>query len=256
MGRHYFLLKELVKRDFQGRYAGSILGFLWSFVQPLWLLALYAFVFGSVMRVSLIGERTENFGLFLFAGLLPWMAIQEGSMRSITAITDNAQLVKKLRFPSEILVAAAVLAALLHEAIGGAIFLLVLLVMGQLDVAGLPMLVVAVPLQLALTFGLGMLLAPLHVFFRDTAQLFGMIFGGWFFLTPIVYPLGLVPERFRPLIDLNPLTALVALYRQAFLGGELGDLAGVLRLAAVAVILLAAGLWLFRRLRPAFADEV
>jgi len=256
MGRHLFLLKELVKRDFQGRYAGSLLGFLWSFVQPLWLLGLYSFVFSTVMRVSLVGERTDNFGLFLFAGLLPWMAIQEGVMRSATAITDNANLVKKLSFPPEILLAAVVLAALLHEAIAAAVFVLVLTLIGALHPASLVLLVLAVPVQVLLTFGFGLLLAPLHVLFRDTAQLIGMVLGGWFFVTPIVYPLGLVPERFLPLIELNPLTALVGLYRQALLGGGLQLTLPVAWLVLFSLLLSAAGLAIFRRLRTTFADEV
>src|SRR6476661_5033402 len=123
---HFFLLKELVKRDFQGRYAGSLLGFVWSFVQPLWMLLLFTFVFSSVMRISPTGIHTRNFAIFLFSGLLPWMALQEGVSRAATAITDNASLVKKLRFPAEILVVAVVLAALLHEAIAALIFLAVL----------------------------------------------------------------------------------------------------------------------------------
>ncbi len=256
MRRYAFLLKELVKRDFQGRYAGSLLGFLWSFVQPLWLLVLYSYVFGTVMKISLVGERTDNFGLFLFAGLLPWMAIQEGVTRGTTAVTDNSELVKKLSFPSEILVAAVVLAALLHEAIAAGLFILVLVLIGGFDPAGLALLALALPLQVALTCGLGLLLAPLHVFFRDTAQLFGMLLSGWFFLTPIVYPLDLVPPRFRGVIELNPLTALVDLYRRALLGGKGGPVPGLAGLVLFAAVLALAGLWLFRRLRPTFADEV
>lgn len=256
MKHHVFLLKELVKRDFQGRYAGSVLGFLWSFVQPLWLLLLYSFVFGTVMKISLVGERVDNFGLFLFAGLLPWMAIQEGVTRGTVAITDNAELVKKLSFPSEVLVGAVVVAALLHETIAAVIFAVVLVVLGDLDPAGLPLLLLAVPLQVGLTLGLALLLAALHVFFRDTAQVVGMVLGGWFFLTPIVYPLDLVPERYRPLIELNPLTALVDLYRQALFGGKPGPIPGLAGLAAVAAVLALGGYWLFRRLRGAFPDEV
>ncbi|HEV7517369.1 MAG TPA: phosphate ABC transporter permease, partial [Thermoanaerobaculia bacterium] len=89
---HLFLLRELVKRDFQGRYAGSLLGFVWSFVQPLWMLALFTFVFSTVMRVRLAGGHTQHFSVFLFSGLLPWMALQEGVLRSSTAVTDNASL--------------------------------------------------------------------------------------------------------------------------------------------------------------------
>lgn len=256
MRQNLFLLRELVKRDFQGRYAGSALGFIWSFVQPLWLLFLFGFVFGAVMRVPLTGARTDSFGLFLFAGLLPWMAIQEGVQRSATAITDNSELVKKLRFPSEVLVTAVVLAALLHEAIAATLFLVALAVMGRFEAGGLPLFLVLVPLQAALTLGLGFLVASTQVFFRDTVQVLGMVFTGWFYLTPIVYPIDLVPESFRPLIEANPLTPLVEWHRQAFFGGEWTWVPGSTTLVVVTVLVAFGGLWTFRRLRPTFADEV
>lgn len=256
--RHLFLLKELVKRDFQGRYAGSLLSFLWSFVQPLWLLVLFSFVFSTVMRMKLeqYGVPTNNFGVFLFCGLLPWTAIQEGIQRSSTAITDNATLVKKLQFPSEILILSIVLGALLHEAIAAGVFIAILLILGELSWTTLPWLLVALPLQVALTLGLGLLLASAQVFFRDTAQVVGMVLNGWFYLTPIVYPLALVPESVRGWVELNPLTPLVELYRAAFLGGEYRLAFGVGVLAVTALSLAVLGAWLFRRLRPAFVDEI
>jgi len=256
MRRHLFLLRELVKRDFQGRYAGSLLGFVWSFVQPLWLLLLFSFVFAAVMKIRLQGEGTENFGLFLFAALLPWMAIQEGLMRSSSAITDNAELVKKLTFPSEILVLAVVLAAVLHELIGLGVFLLVLAALGELSVTHLPLLLLALVLQLALTLGLGLLMAAIHVFFRDVGQILGMFLNGWFYFTPIVYPRNLVPEAYRPLLDLNPLTPLVEMYRSALLGGGPWLPSGTLLLAACAALSLLVGRTVYRRLKPTFVDEI
>lgn len=253
---HLFLLRELVKRDFKGRYAGSVLGFFWSFVQPLWLLLLFSFVFATVMRISPVGERTDNFGVFLFCGLLPWMALQEAVMRGSTAITDNSELVKKLRFPSQILVLAVALAALLHELIALFVFLVVLVLLGEPPGAALPLLLVAVPLQLGVTVGLGLLLAACHVFFRDTAQILGMVLNGWFYLTPIVYPLALVPDDFRPMIELNPLTPLVELYRQSLLGSEIVLPSGFPALVVFSVVLLSLGLWSFARLKPAFVDEI
>jgi len=254
--RYLFLLKELVKRDFQGRYAGSALGFAWSLIQPLWLLALFTFVFSTVMKISPVGARTGHFSIFLFGGLLPWTALHEGVLRSATAITDNASLVKKLRFPAEILVLAVVLAALLHEAIAALIYLAALVWLREFSWGGLPLLLLAVPLQVALMLGLGLLVAGLHVFFRDTAQVLAMVFNVWFYLTPIVYPLALVPGRYRAWLELNPLTALVGLYRQAFLGGSLALVPGALSLAVVAAVLTSLGFWLFGRLKPAFPDEI
>ncbi|PYQ65263.1 MAG: ABC transporter [Acidobacteria bacterium] len=256
MRHHLFLLRELVKRDFQGRYAGSALGLVWSFLQPLWMLLLFTFVFSTVMKISLAGARTGHFAVFLFSGLLPWMAVQEGVSRASTAVTDNSSLVKKLRFPAEILVVAVVLAALLHEAIAALIFLGVLGFLGELAWGGLPLLLLAVPLQVALTLGLGLLLGAVNVFFRDIAQVLGMVFTGWFYLTPIVYPAAAVPARFRGWIALNPLTALVELYRQSFLGGAPALVPGTGALALAAAVLLCAGFLLFRRLKAAFVDEI
>ena len=256
MIHRWFLLRELVRRDFQGRYAGSLLGFVWSFVQPLFLLALYYFVFGTVLRVRLVGESTGSFGLFLFAGLLPWMAFQEGVSRGATAVTDNAVLVKKLTFPSEILVLAVALTALLHEGIAGVVFLVVVAAAGQASPASLPWLLLAIPLQMALTLGLGFFLASLNVLFRDISQLLGMVLMAWFFLTPIVYPLGQVPAELQPWVAVNPLTVLTSLYRLAFFGGDPVPVWQLAGLAGVAVVVFLGGLVMFRRLKPTFVDEI
>ena len=256
MRQSLFLLRELVQRDFKGRYAGSLFGLFWSFAQPLWLLLLFSFVFATVMKISLAGERTGSFAVFVFCGLLPWTALNEGLNRSATAVTDNANLVKKLRFPSQILVLTVVLTALLHEAIALLLFMVFLVARGELEWRGLPLLALAVPLQVALTVGMGLLLATVHVFFRDTAQFLGLALSGWFYFTPIVYPLALVPEAFRGWIELNPLTALVGLYRQALLGGSLSLPPGTGALAVFAALALLVGWSLFGRIEPSFVDEI
>jgi ABC-type polysaccharide/polyol phosphate export permease len=251
-----FLLRELVRRDLQGRYAGSAFGFAWSFVQPLWQLLLFSFVFSLVLQVRPSGDGTERFWLFLSCGLLPWMAVQEGVLRGTTAIGDNANLVKKLHFPSEVLVITPALAALVHEAIAAGVLVVVLAAMGELSWRGLPWLLVAIPLQTALTCGIGFLLAPAQVFFRDLAQVVGMALQAWFYLTPIVYPLGLVPPGLRPLLMLNPLTGLVGLYRAALIGSAPPTATSLLVLGGSALVLLLLGWRTFRRLEPAFADEL
>jgi len=253
----FYLLGEFTRRDFKGRYAGSVMGFLWSFVQPLWSLALFTFLFSTVMKVSPgIGERTDSFAIFLFCGLLPWMAVQEGIIRATTSITENAGLVKKMSFPSGLLVWAVVLAALLHEAIALGLFLVVLGSMGQLTLSGLWILAIAIPLQVGLTAGVGFLAAAVNVFFRDTAQINGMLLQGWFYLTPIVYPLSLVPEVFARYLGLNPLTVLVILYREALLGGTMPPLRSLTPLVIATVVALVVGIAVFRRLKPVFADEI
>ena len=255
----WFLVRELVKRDFQSRYAGSVLGAIWSLVQPLFTLALFTFVFGVLLDLKLkeLGvNRTESFALFLFGGLLPWMAFQEGVSRATTAVTDNADLVKKLRFPPQLLLVSIVLGALLHAGMAAIIYLGVLLFEGELSVTSLPILLVALPIQVALTLGLGLVFGALHVFFRDTGQFVTLILNAWFYFTPIVYAWEHVPERLWGLLALNPLTGIVELYRAAFLGGPLDTLRGVPVSAGTALVVLLLGLWLFSRVSPCFADEI
>ncbi len=253
-----FLLKELIRRDFQARYAGSALGFFWSFAQPLWQLLLFTFVFSLVLRirVTLEHEMTESFGIFLFCGLLPWMAVQEGVVRGSTAIVDNATVIKKARLPLRTLVFSLVASSLAHEGIAAAVFVVVLGFLGQLGWQSLPLLLLAIPLQLALTFGLGLLACSVHTFFRDTAQLVSMLMMGWFYLTPIVYPARLMPPRVQAWLELNPLTPLVGLYRQALLGDELKWVDGTGTFAVTALAVLALGSWLFARLQDVFVDQV
>lgn len=254
--RHGFVFRELVRRDLQSRYAGSALGALWSFVHPVWQLALFTFVFSWVLRVPLVGQGTERFAIFLFAGLLPWIAVQEAVVRATTAVTDNAALVKRLSFPSEVLVGAPVAAALVHEGIAAAVFGLALLVLGEGDLRQVYWLVPAVILQCGLTVGFGLILAAVHVFFRDTSQLVSILLSGWFYLTPIVYPLSMVPEAWRRWLELNPLVALVGLYRSALLGGPMPTGRALMVLALSAAMAFAAGAAVFRRLRPSFSDEI
>jgi ABC-type polysaccharide/polyol phosphate export permease len=256
LGAHLFLLRQLAGRDFQGRYAGSMLGFAWSFVQPVWQLLLFSYVFGLVLRVPLTGEGTARFWVFLFAGLLPWLAVQEGALRGATAVTDNANLVTKHHLRSEVLVMGVVAGALLHQAVAAAVFVVVLALNGELSVGSLPWLLLALPLQVTLTSGLALLAAACHVFVRDTAQVLGMAMNAWFYLTPIVYPVELVPDAVRGLAYANPLTGVVGLYRSGLFGAPLPSPSTVMVSAAAGMTVLAIGSVVFGRLRADFADAL
>lgn len=250
-----YVLKELVKRDLEARYAGSTLGLAWSLVDPLWQLALFTFVFSVVMRVTPLGERTDNFAIFLFCGLLPWMGISEGVRSATTALTDHATIVKKLGFPTEILVLSAVLSALVRALVAGALFSLVLAATGHLFWRGLPLLAFALPVQVSLTAGLGLFAAAAHVFARDVSPFIGIAFQGWFYATPIVYPIALAPEPVQRWLLWNPLTGLTAIYRAAFLGGEIGWTATAPLLIWTAAAL-AIGVTAFWSTKHVFADEL
>lgn len=254
---NWFLLRELVLRDVASRYKGSLLGFGWAFASPAFLLSLYYIVFSILLETHPTNSHTDNFGLFLFAGLLPWMGIQEGVARGTTAIRDNAVLVKSLRISPDIFVLAVVLSALLHEGIAALLFLGVILAMGEGEPLNLVWLLVALPLQLGLTCGLGLCLSLLNVLFRDISQLIGMLLMGWFFFTPIVYSLSQVEDPLvRQILRANPLTGLVELYRLSFLGGQGPSASSWLVLWAAGLALPAGGYLLLACLKPTLTDEL
>ncbi|MGD8327796.1 MAG: ABC transporter permease [Acidobacteriota bacterium] len=253
--RNRFLLVELVRRDIEQRYRGSALGLLWSFVEPAWQLLLFTFVFSLVLRVGLPGEATDSFPIFLFAGLIAWSPLRNGAERATTAIVDSAAMIKNHRFPASLFVVAAVLGEVVHGAIAALIFVAVLLVVGGLAVWNLALLLLAMPLQALLAVGIALPASAVQVYARDVRRGIGLAMNTWFYLTPVVYPVALVPDRFRWAINANPMTGLVSLYRTAFLGGEVlwqPILALIVETAAVLLL----GWLTFHRLEPGFVDEI
>ena len=254
--RQTFLLRELVRRDLESRYRGSLLGFIWAFVNPLWQLALYTFVFSFILRVPLAGEGTTNFPTFLFSGLLPWIGFSEGVMRSTTAVVEHGNLVRKHRFPSELLVVSAVLSALCHQLAAVLLFAGWQGLAGELRLEQCLWLAPGLIVQLALTLGFGWAAAATQVFFRDVVQVVGIALAGGFYLTPIVYPVALVPESLRSWMLLNPLATVAAGFRAALVGGPPPKPSAWLIAAAISSGVAILGFACFRRLRAAFADEL
>jgi len=249
------VVAALVVRDLRGRYVGSTLGLFWSVVNPLAQLAIYTFVFSTVLSVR-FGTSDVPFVLYLAAALFPWLAFQESVLRSATCLVDNSVLVKRVVFPIEVLPVQIAVTALVHQLIALVLLLGLMVALGvspHLSILALPLLVV---LQLLLTIGIGWTVAALHVYFRDTAQLLGVLFPMWFYLTPIIYPTQLVPAGLRPLLALNPLSALVEAYRDVLLHGVVPFGARELWLAAVSLGALALGAVVFTRARRDFADLV
>ncbi|MGI0150010.1 MAG: ABC transporter permease [Thermoplasmata archaeon] len=250
-----FLLKEMVVRDIRSRYAGSGLGLAWVFIHPVLWMVLYTAVFSVILRVP-VERGFASFPEFLMAGLLPWMAIQEGISRSASALPDNAVMVKKAVFPIETLVLSVVLAAVVNQIVAFLIFGAYITYLGHLSPGWLLLALPALLLQVLLTYGIGCLAATLTAFLRDAAHAVGILLTVVFFATPIVYPLSLVPERFRPVIEANPMTHLVALYRCAFTLHALPPAGSLVYLAVFSLVVAAAGTALFAKARPHFADLI
>jgi ABC-type polysaccharide/polyol phosphate export permease len=251
---NWHLLTTMVRREIGARFAGSSLGGLWSLIHPAIMLSLYTLVFTYIYRVQKI-DGEYSFTEFVFCGLWPWLAFQEACLRSVTAIVDNANLVKKLQFPSELLVVSVILSSFLSQGIGFLLFLLALMAWkGTLSVLSLLLLVVPVGLHIALATGLGMLLACGNVFFRDVGQLTAAGFTIWFFLSPVVYAPSLIPASLQTILRWNPVAPILELYRSLILSHSFKGSIELVYTAVLAGLLMWAGSVVFRRCRGFFAD--
>lgn len=255
--RHGPLIRSLVRRDIAGRYRGSYGGMFWTLLHPLLMMLTYYFVFGLVLQTRFgSDDRPSNFVMYFLAGMLPWLALSEAVGRAPTTVIEHGNLVKKLLFPVEALPVMLVLAGLVSEAFGTAIFLAGMFFFGYTPTATvfyLPLLLIP---QFLLTLGLSWLLAALGVFFRDLGQFIGFLLTVWFFTTPICYPEASLPQSYLWLFELNPLYVLVKSYRAIFLEGSAPPWIPLGYLTAGAAFLFIAGHAWFYRLKKSFADVV
>ena len=256
---NFDLLRTLVRRDLDARYKGSVLGNFWPLVNQLSQLLIYTYVFSIVLKVKLslrgLPENDITFGLWLFAGLLSWIAFTGGLVQAAGSVVGQPNLVKKVVFPLGLLPLVPILSTFIESAFG-LIALIVLVAVSSHTLQGTLALLPLVWLpQLLLTAGLGYLTAGFTVFLRDIPQTLGVVLNLWFYLTPIVYPASVIPEQWRSWVFwLNPLAAIAEVYRDLILVGEVRHWGewGVATILSLVVFL--GGLWCYRRLRPAFAD--
>ncbi len=253
MKKGLFLFSELLRRDLSSRYAGSAGGPLWALLHPLILCVLYSFVFAVVIRLQPPPGFPGSYAEFLLAGLLPWIGFQEALARSTTSVSDQGHLVKKLRFPVELLVASSAGAALVLQIASLAVLGVFVLVSGRGTLQPLA-LVAAFAFELVLLAGPCLLLASLNVLFRDLAQMVPPVLMIVMYVTPILYPESLVPAPLAPLLAANPVRDLVALYRTGLFGGAWPPPARLLAWSAGFALLALFCHRVFRRSRPVFAD--
>ena len=251
--RNRALLRNFYLRELTSRYLGSATGLAWALLHPLALLAVYHFVFTTVFRAGNFGRA--SFLAFVAIALWPWLAAQEGLQRGTTSLTGYSGLIRKVAFPHELVVYASVAATLSLQLAGYLAVLLVLRIAGEpIDLAGLAL---ALPLwaimALAVT-GLTLAFAALQVFLRDVEHVLMPVLMILMYLTPILYPLSLVPASVRPWVAANPFGWLVGRLRDALLDGHLAVQPGDLVALFVAVALFLGGRWVFRRLSPYFED--
>jgi ABC-type polysaccharide/polyol phosphate export permease len=251
------LIQSLVARELKARYRGSVLGFFWSFINPLLLLTVYTFVFAYVMPPAQLKE-IPNFALFLFCGLLPWTWFQASLVESSNILISGGNLIKKVMFPAEILPIVTVLSNLVHFLLGLPILVAFLIYFdAPLQVSELVWFPMVILVQLVLSVGLALILSALTVHFRDIKDILGNLMTLWFFATPIIYYWKFAPDTIRPYLNLNPFTHLAISYQEIlYFPGDFGHWKWLLALAAGSLLLFLFAYFLFDRLRDSFAEEV
>ncbi|WP_313311908.1 ABC transporter permease [Pulveribacter sp.] len=254
--RHRELIAASTKREVLGRYRGSVLGIFWSFANPLFMLAVYTFVFSTVFKARWVGGNGSKieFALVLFAGLIVFNLFAECISRAPTYIVSNVNYVKKVVFPLEILPSVGLLSALFHAAVSLAVWLLAyffLVGIPHVTVLYLPLIVM--PLLLFI-MGLSWILASLGVFLRDVAQFVNIVITVIMFLSPIFYPVTALPEAYREILLLNPLVPVIEQTRAVLYFGVPPDFQALLICWIVALLMAWFGFAWFQKTRRGFAD--
>ena len=254
--RYRGLIQSLVARELKARYRGSILGFFWSFINPLFLLLIYSFVFKYILEQR--AEGIENYELFMFCGILPWTWFSASLLESSGVLIAGGNLIKKVLFPAEILPIVTVLANMVHFFFGLVILALFLLWFQRpLNFSELLWFPVVVLIQLVLTTGFALLFSALTVHFRDLRDILGNLMTFWFFATPIIYPYFVMQDWQLRLLQFNPFTHLAITYQEIlYFKGPVGHWFWLLVLGALSVVWFLFGYFVFDRLRDTFAEEV
>ena len=256
--RYRALIQSLVTRELKARYRGSVLGFFWSFINPLLLLVVYSFVF-TVVLPGTHPPEIEPYALFLFCGILPWTWFSSSLTEAANSLMAGGNLIKKVLFPAEILPIVAVLSNMMHFFFGLPILLAFLIwfrpTISFVEVLWFP---VVVAVQLLFTLGLSLLLAALTVHFRDIKDILSNLLTLWFFATPIIYPMHLAPGTIsKAVLNANPFSHFAVSYQEIlFYEGPFGHWKWLLAIFVAAVLLFLLGYFLFDRLRDSFAEEV
>ena len=255
--RYRGLIQTLVARDLKARYRGSVLGFFWSFINPLLLLLIYSFVFTTVLPAAHTADF-QPYALFMFCGILPWTWFSSSILEASNVLISGGNLIKKVLFPAEVLPIVTVFANMAHFFLGLPILVAFLVYYRRpLDPVELLWFPVIVFVQLLLLLGLSLLVSALTVHFRDLKDILGNLLTLWFFATPIIYPMSQAPEKYRWLLNLNPMTHLAISYQEVlFYIGPHGHWKWLMALLVGSILVFLAGYFVFDRLRDSFAEEV
>ena len=245
------MLKNLVKRDLRTRYKESFLGFLWTFVNPLLQLIVYSLIFSTVLRMNV-----DKYPMFLFVALLPWLFFANTTQSGATLIISNGSLVKKVYFPREILPISITLSGLINLALSLIIAVLALVVFKIPLTISLLMLPLVMLIQFIFILGVTFIVSAINVYLRDVEHLWTIFLMAWFYLTPIVYPMEIIPTQYLKYFFLNPVTLMIIMYRDIMYLGQMPDSIILVTSFILSCFVLWFGYLLFMKLSKGFAEEI
>lgn len=244
------MIFSLVKRDLRGRYKGSFLGFLWTFLNPLLQLMVYTFVFSTIMRAGI-----EDYYLFLFVALVPWTYFSSSVAGGAGCIIDQQNLVKKIYFPREVLPISHVLSQLINMMLTFIVVIAVILISGKgVNFYVWLYLPVIILQETLLAFGLTLLFSGITVYFRDIQYLLSVLMMAWQFLSPVMYNMEMIPEKYRSIFYLNPMTHIIVAYRDVFYYKQPPELSTFVTGTAMGATMLVVGWFLFGKMKRHFAE--
>lgn len=246
------MIFSLVKRDLRGRYKGSALGFLWTFINPLLQLLIYTMVFSVIMRSGI-----EDYYIFLFVALVPWIFFSTSLTGGAGCIIAQQDMVKKIYFPREVLPIAHVTSQFINMLLSFIVIFAVLIVTRHpLHLKAILCLPVIMLVEYVLALGITMVVSAVTVYLRDVEYILGILTMAWQFLTPVMYSVDMVPEQIRKIFYLNPMTSVVIAYRNILYDGKVPQLSTLLSAAVIGTVFLAAGWSLFHHLQKHFVEEL
>ncbi len=246
------MIVSLVRRDLKGRYKGSVLGFLWTFLNPLLQLAVYTMVFSTIMRAGI-----ENYYLFLFVALIPWIFFSTALTGGAGCILAQQDMVKKIYFPREVLPVAYVTSQFVNMLLSFIVIICVLVVSGHgFNIKAVLCLPVIMVVEYMLALGFTMVMSALTVYIRDLEYILGILAMAWQFLTPVMYTVEQAPEKIHWIFSMNPMTYIIIAYRDILYYGKMPKLETLLSAAVLGVLMLTVGWIVFYRLQRRFVDEL
>lgn len=251
IGKYKEFLKSNVKKDIRGKYKGSFLGVLWSFVNPLLSVVIYAIVFHYIMRFQI-----ENYLIYLISGIIPWTFFTTSITSGMNSILFNADIIKKVYFPRVILPISSVTSALVNFLISCVIIVIFALFSGVGVGYSLLFLPVVALIQYIFTLGIVFILSAVEIYVRDIEHIINFFVGMLFYVTPILYTPDYVPDNFKFILNLNPLSYLIEAYHSIFYYKEIPNLNSLLIIFVLSLAVFSIGYMVFNKLQKGFAEEV